>query len=133
MLQLKPRLVLDTPNFYSDRMADAVALLNGRITSIDVQKNDRVTQGQKLFTLTNDTQSIKIRQADIDVLKIYNKIVQSDNEILKAETNLACAKSDSERYSCLISQEVVTAEKFEEIAAVYKETQVNLKNAHVRK
>ena len=133
MRQLKPRLALDTLNLYSDKMADAVALLDGIVTSIDVEKNDRVVQGQPLFTVTNDTQSIKIRQADIDILKVDNEIIQSDNEILKAETNLARSKSDFERYNRLIIQEAVTAEKFEEIEASYKEAQVNLKNAHVHK
>lgn len=133
MRQLKPRLAYDTLNLYSDRMADAVALLEGRITSINVQKNDRVVQGQPLFTVTNDTYSIKIRQADIDILKVENEIIQRDNEILKAETNLARAKSDFERYSRLISQEAVTVEKFEEIEAMYKEAQINLKNAHIQK
>ena len=133
MRKLKPRLALDTLNLYSDRMADAVALLDGRITSIAAQKNDRVAQGQSLFTVTNESYPIKIRQADIDVLKVDNEIIQSDNEILKAETNLARAKSDFERYSRLIVQEAVTAEKFEEIEAVYKEAQVNLRNAHVQK
>lgn len=133
MRQLKPRLALDTMNLYSNKMADAVALLDGRITSINVEKNSRVVQGQTLFTVTNDTQSIKIRQADIDILKIENEIIQSENDIVKAESNLARAKSDFERYSRLIVQEAVTQEKFEEIEAAYKEAQVNLQNVHVKK
>ena len=133
MRQLKPKLALDTLNLYSNKMADAVALLDGRITSIDVQKNTRVVQGQALFTVTNDTHSIKIRQADIDILKIDNEIIRSDNDIMKAETNLARAKSDFERYSRLIMQEAVTTEKFEEVEAMYKEMQVNLQNAHIQK
>lgn len=131
--QLKSRLALDTMNLYSNKMADAVALLDGRITSIDVEKNTRVVQGQTLFTVTNDTQSIKIRQADIDILKVENEIIQSENDIMKAESNLARAKSDFERYGRLIAQEAVTQEKFEEIEAAYKEAQVNLQNAHVNK
>ena len=133
MRQLKPILVLDTLNLYSDRMADAVTLLDGRITSIDVQKNDRVVQGQKLFTLANDTHPIKIRQADIDILKIDNEILRADNEIMKSETNLARAKSDFDRYSKLIVQEAVSIEKFEEIKAIYNEAQVNLQNSHLQK
>ena len=131
--QIKQRVPLDTLNLYSNKMADAVALLDGRITSIEVQKNTRVAQGQQLFTVTNDTQAIKIRQADIDILKVDNDIIRSDNDIMKAETNLARAKSDFERYGRLIAQEAVTTEKFEEIEAVYKEAQVNLRNAHVQK
>ena len=131
--QLKPRLALDTMNLYSNKMADAVALLDGRITSIDVEKNSHVVQGQTLFTVTNDTQSIKIRQADIDILKVENEIIQSENDIMKAESNLARAKSDFERYGRLIAQEAVTQEKFEEIEAAYKEAQVNIQNTHVHK
>ena len=133
MRPLKPRWVLDTLNLYSNRMADAVALLDGRITSIDVQKNTRVVQGQPLFTVTNESYPIKIRQADIDILKVDNEIIRSDNDIMKAETNLARAKSDFERYSRLQAQEAVTTEKFEEIEAIYKEAQVNLKNAHIQR
>ncbi len=133
MRQLKPRLALDTLNLYSNKMTDAVALLDGRITSIDVRKNDRVVQGQKLFTVTNDTQSVKLRQADIDILKIENEILRADNEIMKSETNLVRAKSDFERYSQLIAQDAVSTEKFEEIEATYKEAQVNLQNSHLQK
>ena len=130
--QLKSKLALDTMNLYSSRMADAVALIDGRITSIDVQKNTHVVQGQQLFTVTNESYPIKIRQADIDILKIDNEIIRSENEIMKAESTLARAKSDFERYSRLIAEEAVTVEKFEEIEAVYKEAQVNLKNAHIQ-
>ena len=38
MRQLKPRLALDTLNLYSNKMADAVALLDGRITSMTCGK-----------------------------------------------------------------------------------------------
>lgn len=131
--KINPIFSLDTMNIYSDKMADAVSLIDGRITSVDVNKNNRVVQGQKLFTVTNETYPIKIRQADIDILKIENEIIQSDNEIFKSETNLARAKNDFERYSRLIEQNAVSTEKFEEIEAIYNEAQVNLKNAHIQK
>lgn len=130
---LKARLNVDTLNLYSNQMADAVTLLDGRITSIDVRKNTRVVQGQLLFTVTNDTQSIKLRQADIDILKVDNEIIRSENEIVKAESNLARAKSEFERYGRLFAQEAVTQEKYEEIEAMYKEAQVNIKNAHIQR
>lgn len=130
---LKARLNVDTLNLYSNRMADAVTLLDGRITSIDVQKNDRVVQGQPLFFVTNETHPIKIRQADIDILRVDNEIIRSENEIVKSESNLARAKSEFERYGRLFAQEAVTKEKFEEIEAMYKEAQVNIKNAHIQR
>ena len=85
MRQLKQRVPLDTLNLYSNKMANAVALLDGRITSIGVRKNTRVAQRQRLFTVTNNTHSIKIHQADIDILKVNNDIIRSDNDIMKAE------------------------------------------------
>ena len=83
--------------------------------------------------MTNDTQSVKLRQADIDILKIENEILRADNEIMKSETNFTRAKNDFERYSQLIAQEAVSIEKFEEIEATYKEAQVNLQNSHLQK
>ena len=130
---LKARLNVDTLNLYSNRMADAVTLLDGRITSIAVRKNTRVVQGQPLFTVTNETYPIKIRQADIDILRVDNEIIRSENEIVKSESNLARAKSEFERYGRLFAQEAVTKEKFEEIEAMYREAQVNIKNANLQR
>ena len=107
-------------------MADAVALIDGRITDIKVQKNDRVSQGQAIITITNEQTPIKIRQADIDILKAENDILNADNNIAKAETDIARAKNDYNRYLRLRERDAVTLEKFEEVESAYKAAQSNL-------
>ena len=50
---LQPIFVLDAINLNSDEMADAVALIDGRIENIFVQKNSAVKKGEILFELVN--------------------------------------------------------------------------------
>ena len=54
------------------------------------EKNTRVVQGQTLFTVTNDTQSIKIRQADIR----YREGIVAKSDILASTVSLADAKQN---------------------------------------
>lgn len=130
---IKPQLSIDTVNLYSDKMADAVTLIDGRITAINVQKHEHVVAGQTLYTVTNETYPIRIRQADIDISKAENDILQAENEVMKSETALAKAKNDFGRYSRLRARDAVTAEKYEEVEATYREAQVNVENRQVQK
>lgn len=130
---LNPRVRLDTVNLYSNEMTDAIALIDGRITAVNVQKNDQVGRGQILFSLTNEQYPLKIRQAEIDILKADSEILKAENDIVKAETYLARAKNDFGRYSRLREHDATTIERYEEAEAAYKEAQVNLNVAHVQK
>ena len=47
---IHPTFVLETINFYSDEMADAVALIDGRLTEVFVSKNSRVTKGEGVYS-----------------------------------------------------------------------------------
>ena len=114
-------------------MTDAIALIDGRVTTVNVKKNDQVNKGQILFNLTNEQYPLKIRQAEIDILKAESEILNADNDIVKAETYLARAKNDFGRYSRLRDRDAVTVERFDEAEAAYKEAQVNLDVAHVQK
>ena len=131
--QLRPRLSLDTLNLYSDKMTDAVALIDGRITAVHVQKNDHVVRGQTLFTITNEQTPIKIRQADIDILKAENDIINADTNIRKAETALAKTKTDLDRYTRLHDRDAVTVERYEEAVAAHNEALANLDSARIQK
>ena len=131
--QLRPTITLDALNLYSDKMTDAVALIDGRITAVHVQKNQHVDKGQTLFTVTNEAAPIKIRQADIDILKAENDIINADTDIRKAETALAKARNDLGRYTRLHEREAVTSERYEEAQAVYNEAQANVESARIRR
>ncbi len=114
---IKMRLALDTVHLYSNEMTDAVALVDGRISAVEVHKNDHVKQGQILFRLVNEQLPGKIRQAEIEILK-------AESDIAKAEAGLAKAENDYGRYERLRARDAVTPQKFEEVAAGYKEAQV---------
>lgn len=112
---IHPTFVLDTINFYSDEMADAVALIDGRLTEMFVEKNSRVAKGQTLFTLQNEDIPLKIQQAE--------------SSIAKAEAQLANAKSSFARYTRLMEKDATSQEKYEEAQMQYLAAEANLKEA----
>ena len=130
---IKTRVILDTLNLYSNEMTDTIALIDGRISAINIQKNDFVRRGEVLFNLTNEQYPLKIKQAEIDILRAESDILKADNDIVKAQTYLARAKNDYSRYSRLNEYQAISAEKFDEVAAMYKEAQVNLEVANLQR
>lgn len=128
-----PKVQLWVVDLFSRDKTDAVSLIDGRITSVDVIKNDNVTAGQTLFVIQNDSYPLKVRQAESEILKAESEILKADNEIIKAETALANAKHDLDRYTRLRDREAVSVGKFEQIEIAFKEAQINLKNLTVQK
>lgn len=124
-------LSVDTVNIYSNDMTDAIALIDGRIDRVNVKKNDHVSQGAILCSLTNEQLPVKLRQSEIDILKAERDILKADGDIAKAEAAMAKADNDYGRYSRLRERDAVTPQKFEETLAFYKEAQVNLRVARV--
>ena len=66
---LQPIFVLNAINLSSESMADAVALIDGRIENIFVEKNSKVRRGQIIFDLVNEDIPIKIKQAESSIAK----------------------------------------------------------------
>ena len=112
---IHPTFVLDTINFYSDEMADAVALIDGRLTETFVEKNSKVAKGQTLFTLQNDDIPLKIQQAE--------------SSIARAEAQLANAKSSYARYTRLMEKDATSKEKYEEAQMQFLAAEASLKEA----
>ncbi len=116
---IEPVLTLPTIKLYSDEMADAVALIDGRITDSYVKRNSFVKEGDLMFSLINEEIPLKISQAD--------------SEIAKAQVELKRAKNTYNRYSKLIQQNAVSAEKFDEVEAAYNAAIVSLENLQTQK
>ncbi len=114
-----PALSLETMNLYSEEMADAVALIDGRIEQIFVSKSSKVNRGQVIFTLVNDEIPLKIQQAD--------------SSIAKAEAQLANAKNNYARYTRLRDRDATSIEKFDEAEAAYFASEAALKEAQTVK
>lgn len=117
--EMSPRLVLETINLYSEEMADAVALIDGRIEQIAVSKNSNVHRGQVLFTLVNDEIPLKIEQAE--------------SSIARAEAQLANARNNYARYTRLMERDATSREKFDEAEANFFASEAALKEAQTVK
>lgn len=117
--EIYPVLVLDTVNLYSDDMADAVALIDGRIAESYAERNSEVKKGDKLFSLINE--------------EIPLKIMQAESSILKAEAELKRAKNTFERYSRLIEVHAVSLENLEEAEAGYRAAEASVEELNAQK
>ncbi len=114
-----PRLALETLNLYSEEMADAVALIDGRVEQIFVSKNSNVQRGQVIFTLVNDDIPLKIQQAE--------------SSIARAEAQLANARNNYMRYTRLMERDATSREKFDEAEANFRASEAALKEAQTVK
>ena len=119
MRELHPKLFLETINLHSEDMADAVALIDGRIEQIFVSKNSNVHRGQVIFTLVNDDIPLKIQQAE--------------SSIARAEAQLANARNNYARYTRLRERDATSVEKFDEAEANYFASEAALKEAQTIK
>ncbi len=116
---LRPIFVLDTINLSSDEMADAVALIDGRIETAFIKKNSNVRRGQVLFELVNEDIPIKIQQAE--------------SSIAKAEAQLLQAKNSFQRYERLKDRNATSMEKYDEARMMYEAAQASLREAQAVK
>lgn len=116
---LRPVFVLETINLTSEEMADAVALIDGRIEHSFVQKNSAVGKGQILFELVNEDIPIKIQQAE--------------SAIARAEAQIFQAKNSFERYERLREKNATSLEKYDEAKLNFEAAQANLREAHAQK
>lgn len=117
--ELYTKIEPETINLYSEEMADAVALIDGRIEQIFISKNSNVRRGQVLSTLVNEEIPLKIQQAE--------------SSIAKAEAQLANAKNNYARYKRLRDRDATSIEKFDEAEASYFASEAALKEAQTVK
>ena len=96
-------------------MADAVALIDGRIENIFVRKNSIVRRGDVIFQLVNEEIPLKIQQAE--------------SSIAKAEAQLANAKNNYARYTRLMDRNATSREKFDDAEAAYFASEAALQEA----
>ena len=116
---LNPVFMLDTINLSSDEMADAVALIDGRIENSFVKKNSYVRRGEVLFELVNEDIPIKIKQAE--------------SSIAKAQAQLLQARNSFERYSRLKDKNATSLEKYDEAKLNFEAAEANLREAQAVK
>lgn len=112
---IQPTFVLDTVNLYSNEMADAVALIDGRLTDVFVDKNSKVSTGQPLCNIVNEDIRLKIQQAE--------------SGIVRAEAQLANARDSFARYTRLLEKDATSKEKYDESRMQFRAAEAGLTEA----
>lgn len=116
---LQPVFVLDTVNLTSEEMADAVALIDGRIENAFIAKNSMVAKGQVLFELVNEDIPIKIQQAESAIARAEAQVLQSRNSFA--------------RYERLKEKNATSMEKYDEAKLNFEAAQATLREAQAQK
>ena len=107
--EIRPQVELSSVNIFSNDMADAVALIDGRIISCLVPKNGFVKKGDTIFVVANEGIPLQLQEAEAN--------------ILEAEAALKQAESDYARYKMLKEHEATSMQQFEAAKAKYRSAQ----------
>ena len=114
-----PAFNLNTINLTSNDVADAVALIDGRIDNAFVQKNSPVHQGQILFKIVNEDIPIKLKAADAAIARAQAQLLQANNSF--------------NRYQRLKDKNATSLEKYDEAKLNYEAAQAALNEAQANK
>ena len=117
--EFAPTISLDAVRFVSDNMTDAVALTDGRILSWQVEKNEKVSKGQNLVEMVNESIPLKIQQAE--------------SSISRAEAMMTQARNSYQRQGRLKARRATSQEKYEEAEAQYMAAQGALREAQAQR
>ena len=116
---LRSMVEMDAVRLYSESMADAVALIDGRIIEMFVTKNSVVRKGDLLMRLENDQIPLKIQQATANVRRTEAALAQATNAYHRQER--------------LMAKEATSQEKYEEAEAQYTAAQEALAEAEAQR
>mgnify|MGYP002868978984 CR=1 FL=1 len=107
--ELRPRMTMNTVSLSSNDMADAVALIEGRIASCLAPKGSTVEQGEVIFTVENENIPLQIEEAQ--------------SNILRAESELRRAENQYKRYLLLRENDAASAQQFDDAEATWHAAQ----------
>ena len=116
--RIKPTVAMDSVRLYSENMADAMALVDGRIVEMFVTKNSAVHKGDVLMRLENDQIPLQIQQSSANVRRVEAALAQATNSYHRQER--------------LMAKEATSKEKYEEAEAQYKAAQEALAEAEAQ-
>ena len=109
---LSPQITVNAINLFSNDMADAVALVDGRIVECHAPKGSFVRRGDVIFTLENEDIPLQRQEAE--------------SNILRAQAELKKAENNYNRYQILKAKDAASAQQFDEAEAAYLSAQSNL-------
>ncbi len=115
---LSPKLTVNAVNLFSNDMADAVALVDGRIVECLAPKGSFVRRGDVIFTIENEDIPLQIQEAE--------------SNILRAQAELKRAENNYSRYQILKENDAASAQQFDEAEAGYLSARSNLSVAEAK-
>ncbi|MBR1552455.1 MAG: efflux RND transporter periplasmic adaptor subunit [Schwartzia sp.] len=110
--RLSPRLTVNAVNLFSNDMADAVALVDGRIVECLARKGSSVRRGDVILVLENENIPLQRQEAE--------------SNILRAQAELKRAENNYSRYQILKANDAASAQQFDEAEANYFSAQSSL-------
>ena len=114
---LRPVVAMDAARLYSESMADAVALVEGRIVEMYVAKNSAVHKGDLLMRLENDSIPLRIQQAAANVRQKEAALAQAANAYRRQERLMAKEATSREKYEVAEAQYTAAQEALAEAEA----------------
>ncbi len=112
---LRTRIVINAVNLYSNDMADAVALVDGRVIKCLAPKGNFVRRGDPIFVLENENIPLQIQEAE--------------SNILQAQANLRRAENNYRRYQILKASDAASAQQYDDAEATYYSAEASLQVA----
>ncbi len=112
---LRPKVTMHAVNLDTNTMADAVALVEGRVIECRVPKGGAVRRGDTIFVLENEGIPLQIQEAE--------------SNILQAQANLRRAENNYRRYQILKASDAASAQQYDDAEATYYSAQASLEVA----
>ncbi|MDR1482837.1 MAG: efflux RND transporter periplasmic adaptor subunit [Synergistaceae bacterium] len=114
---VRPEIVLDNVNLQTERVADAIAQIDGAISEFAVTQGQEVKRGQELCAMVNMDIALQISRANTD--------------IAKAEASYAQALSEAERNRRLAAKDSISRSELETSEARMKAAEAELSAAKI--
>lgn len=116
--EFQPVFSLSSVNLSTTNMADAVALIEGRITSNPAPKWTDVKRGDVLFTVENEDIALSIKEAQAQVLSAQAELTRATNTFLRHKT--------------LKEQDATSLTQYDEAQSAYTAAVANLSVANAK-
>ena len=116
---LYPKVTFNVIKLSSNNMADAVALMDGRIQESFASKNARVRQGEVIFIVTNEDIDLQIKEAETNILEAISQLRQAENVY--------------DRQKRLLEEKATSTAKLQEAEASYLAAQAKLEMYEVKR
>ena len=117
--EIYPRIEIPVITIHADNMTDVIALVDGQINNLLVEKNSKVKAGQPICTVVNEEVALKLQEID--------------SNLLEAEAKLKNAAINYNRYRRLWEREAASAEKYDAATTDYEAAKARIETMQAQR